>query len=270
MRIALSLCALLVVPSLSAAQEAKRSEAETKAIVAIKKSGAHVLETRFSSTLLRTAADDAKDQSYMLAALSPASLRRLHFPLAELTKPEVRRIAQSAGLAVAGKRESQDLCFLAGTDRASFLARHGRLGAAPGTTVDRAGKVLARHRGQHLFTVGQRRGIGVAADEPLYVLEKDAASRRVIVGPRSALRTNRVALRDVRLHRDGVRVNRVKLRYRSAPLPARVLGEPAAGSHESLALQLDDAVHGAAPGQLACLMDGELVVGRGTIVRSLA
>ncbi len=217
--------------------------------------------------LLRTAADPAKDQTYMLAALAPASLARMRFPLGELTKPQVRRIAADAGLAVAGKADSQDLCFLAGTDRASFLARHGGIGDREGTTVDRDGTVLARHRGQHRFTVGQRRGIGVAGEEPLYVLDKDAASNRVIVGPRSALRSSRVALRDVRLHRPGERVDRVKLRYRSWPLRARVSGEPGAGRHPALSLELVDPAEGAAPGQLACLMDGELIVGWGTIGR---
>jgi tRNA-uridine 2-sulfurtransferase len=218
--------------------------------------------------LLRVAADQAKDQTYMLAALRPSSLRRLRFPLGELTKPEVRELAAEAGLPVAGKSDSQDLCFLAGTDRARFLERHGGIGELPGDVVDRDGRPLARHRGQHRFTVGQRRGIGLATQTPLYVIDKDAAGNRVIVGPREQLRTSRVAVRAARLHRDGDRVNRVKLRYRSTPLAARVLGDPTAGSHRALALELGDEVDGAAPGQLACLMDGELVVGWGTIARS--
>ncbi len=219
--------------------------------------------------LLRTAADPAKDQTYMLAALAPASLARMRFPLGELTKPEVRLIAEAAGLPVASKADSQDLCFLAGTDRARFLARHGGLGLRPGAIVDRDGHVLGRHRGQHLFTVGQRRGLGVADREPLYVLDKDAEQNRVIVGPRAALRTRRVALRGARLHRRGDRVDRAKLRYRSRPLGAHIIGDPAPGSHASLALELREAVDGAAPGQLACLLDGELVVGWGTISRTV-
>jgi tRNA-uridine 2-sulfurtransferase len=218
--------------------------------------------------LLRAAADQAKDQTYMLAALAPGSLARLCFPLGELTKPEVRRIAAEAGLPVAGKVDSQDLCFLAGTSRTRFLARHGGIPDRPGEIVDRDGEVLARHNGQHRFTVGQRRGLGVAASAPLYVLDKESSSNRVLVGPRSALRTSRVAIRAARLHRAGARVDRVKLRYRSEPLAARVLGDPPAGRHQALAIELGDAVDGAAPGQLACLMDGELVVGWGTITRS--
>jgi tRNA-specific 2-thiouridylase len=218
--------------------------------------------------LLRVAADPAKDQTYMLAALAPASLARLRFPLGGLTKPEVRRIAAAAGLPVASKADSQDLCFLAGTNRARFLERHGGLGDRPGTIVDRDGAVLGVHSGQHRFTVGQRRGIGIDRGGPLYVLEKDAPGNRVIVGPHRELRTERVAIRAARLHRPGNRVDRVKLRYRSRPVGAQVLGDPDAGRHRSLAIALEDPVDGAAPGQLACLMDGELVVGWGTITRT--
>jgi tRNA-uridine 2-sulfurtransferase len=218
--------------------------------------------------LLRVAADPAKDQTYMLAALAPQSLARMRFPLGELTKPAVRRIAAAAGLPVAAKADSQDLCFLAGTDRAHFLARHGDLPIRQGEVVDQDGQVLAAHLGQHRFTVGQRRGLGLAHREPLYVLDKDARSNRVVVGPRSALRTSRVAVRNARLHRSGSRVDRVKLRYRSLPLSGRLRDDLRAGRHSSLAIELEEAVDGAAPGQLACLMDGELVVGWGTITRS--
>jgi tRNA-specific 2-thiouridylase len=218
--------------------------------------------------LLRAAADDAKDQTYMLAALSPASLSRMRFPLGELTKPEVRAIAATAGLPVASKADSQDLCFLAGTSRARFLARHGGLDDAEGAIVDGDGNVVGIHDGQHRFTVGQRRGIGLAAREPLYVIGKDAVRNEVIVGPRSALRTTRVQVRNARLHRAGARVDRVKLRYRSRPLECRVAGDPTAGRHPALEIELAQAVDGAAPGQLACLMDGELVVGWGTIARA--
>jgi tRNA-specific 2-thiouridylase len=217
--------------------------------------------------LLRVAADPAKDQTYMLAALSPSSLARVRFPLGELTKPAVRELAAGAGLPVAGKAESQDLCFLAGTDRARFLARHGGIEDRPGAIVDRDGRVIGRHRGQHRFTVGQRRGIRVGGGPPLYVLAKDAELGRVVVGPREQLAASLVALRGARLHRPGARVNRVKLRYRARPLAACLLGDPPAGAHAALSVQLDGVAEGAAPGQLACLMDGELVVGWGTIAR---
>jgi tRNA-specific 2-thiouridylase len=196
----------------------------------------------------------------------------MRFPLGELVKPRVREIAAAAGLPVAGKADSQDLCFLAGTTRARFLARHGGVHDAPGEIVDRSGAVLGSHDGQHRFTVGQRRGLGVADSnpahpEPLFVLDKDAATRRVTVGPRAALSTDRVRVRGARLHREGARVDRVKLRYRSRPLAARLSHAAPAGRHRELELALSEPVDGAAPGQLACLMDGELVVGWATIVR---
>src|SRR3954453_3219980 len=117
---------------------------------------------RTEDGLLRKAKDPAKDQSYMLAALSRRTLRRLRFPLGEIaSKAEVREIAREHDLPVASKADSQDLCFLAGTGRARFLARHGALRERPGDIVDRAGRPLGRHRGHHHFTVGQCRGIGI-------------------------------------------------------------------------------------------------------------
>jgi tRNA-uridine 2-sulfurtransferase len=215
--------------------------------------------------LLRAAVDSAKDQTYMLAALSPESLARMRFPLGELRKPQVREIAARAGLPVAAKLDSQDLCFLAGTSRARFMERHGAIAAAPGEIVNGRGEVLGRHDGQHRFTVGQRRGLNLNATEPLFVLHKDAPSGRVTVGSREELQTDRVAVRAARLHRSGSRVNQVKLRYRQRPLGASVAGDPGEGRHRSLSLELAEPVDGAAPGQLACLMDGDLVVGWGTI-----
>jgi tRNA-specific 2-thiouridylase len=222
--------------------------------------------------LLRFAADPAKDQTYMLAAVTPGTLSRLRFPLGELTKPEVRAVAAEAGLPVAGKADSQDLCFLAGTGKAAFLARHGGLEDRPGDIVDAAGTVLARHRGAHHFTIGQRKGLGVGAAEPLYVLRTETASNRVVVGPRAALATRAVTLRGARLHRDGGEVDRVKLRYRSAPVPCRLAGAPAgwvgAGYHRRLELELGEDVDGAAPGQVACLLRGDVVVGWATIAQA--
>src|SRR3954471_24388541 len=156
--------------------------------------------------LLRCAADPAKDQAYMLAALPADSLRRMRFPLRALAKPAVRALAEEAGLPVAQRPDSQDLCFLAGTGRREFLARRGGLRESPGRLVDRAGRTLGRHRGHTEYTVGQRRGLGrvraVGGGEPLYVLATDAAANTVTVGPREALATREVAVRDVRLHRD--------------------------------------------------------------------
>jgi tRNA-uridine 2-sulfurtransferase len=215
--------------------------------------------------LLRAAVDLAKDQTYMLAALSPRSLARMRFPLGDLRKPQVRQIAAGAGLPVAAKADSQDLCFLAGTSRARFLERHGGIDDRAGEIVGSDGTVVGSHLGQHRFTVGQRRGIGIQSAEPLYVLHKDGESGRVTVGSRGELRAERVEIRAARLHRAGARVDSVKLRYRQRPLRARLVGDADAGRHRSLAIELQDPADGAAPGQLACLMDGELVVGWGTI-----
>src|SRR3954468_10639532 len=127
---------------------------------------------RTAEGLLRQAHDPAKDQSYMLAALSRASLARLRFPLGEYaSKAEVRAVAQQAGLPVASKADSQDLCFLAGTGRARFLAKHGALRERPGDIVDGTGRRLGHHRGHHHLTAGQRPGIGIGGEgEPLYVI----------------------------------------------------------------------------------------------------
>ena len=113
-----------------------------------------------SGPLLAGAADGAKDQTYMLSALAPESLARLRFPLSDLTKPQVRELAGDAGLEVAGRAESQDLCFLAGQGKREFLRRHAGLEDRPGEVVDRSGHRLGEHTGHHNFTVGQRRGLG--------------------------------------------------------------------------------------------------------------
>jgi len=214
--------------------------------------------------LLAAAADAAKDQTYMLSGLAPASLARLRFPLAELTKPEVRELAARAALPVASKAESQDLCFLAGEGKRAFLARHGGLGERPGEIVDSAGRRLGSHRGHHEYTVGQRRGIGLGGPEPLYVLATDAESNTVVVGSREELATRRVRVREATLHRPGGQVDRVRLRYHAPALACELPGVPA-GEHPELDLELAEAAHGVAPGQTACLMSGDVVVGRATI-----
>jgi tRNA-specific 2-thiouridylase len=217
-----------------------------------------------AGSLLAAASDRNKDQSYMLAALPPAMLDRLRFPLTELSKPEVREIAARHGLSVARKPESQDLCFLAGQGKSRFLRRHGGLGEREGTVLDRSGRTIGRHRGHHNFTVGQRRGIGVSSPEPLYVLATDAAANTVTVGPRSELATSCVRIRDAILHRDGERVDGVRLRYRSMPIPATISGAQS-GRHAELAVELGETFDAASPGQAAVLLSGEAIVGHGTI-----
>ncbi len=214
--------------------------------------------------LLAAASDANKDQSYMLAALPPGLLRRVRFPLVELTKPEVREIAARHQLSVAKKPESQDLCFLSGQGKGDFLRRHGGLREREGDLVDRSGKAIGRHRGHHNFTVGQRRGIGGGAEEPMYVLATDAGANTVTVGPRRDLMARTVQLRNVVLHREGDAIDAVRLRYRSRPVPAAVATTDT-GKHAELQVELGEEFAGASPGQTAVLLRGEAIVGHGTI-----
>jgi tRNA-uridine 2-sulfurtransferase len=211
---------------------------------------------RTDDGLLRLAVDPAKDQTYMLAALGRQSLERLRFPLGEHTKDAVRAIAAEAGLAVARKPESQDLCFLAGTGRATFLARHGALHDRPGDIVDRGGRVLGRHSGHHGYTVGQRKGLGIAAAEPLYVVATDARANTVTVGTRDDLQTSTVRVRGVRLHEREREPDAVQLRYHAPALRCRL-----EGNHIHLAEPFD----GPAPGQTAVFLRGDAIVGCATI-----
>jgi tRNA-specific 2-thiouridylase len=218
-----------------------------------------------SALLLRVAAEEGKDQSYVLAALAPESLARLRFPLGGMHKARVRELAAEAGLEVAGKRDSQDLCFLAGTRQAAFLKRHGGMGERRGAIVDRAGAVLGEHAGAHSFTIGQRHGLGVSGGRPLYVLATDPRANTVTVGPREALRTGEVRVRDVTLHRDATKVDGLKLRSRGRRLACRVREAPGAGRHARVRVELTEPTERTAPGQLACLYEGEVIVGHGTV-----
>ena len=183
----------------------------------------------------------------------------MRFPLGELTKPQVREIARAAGLPVAEKRESQDLCFLAGTSRERFLARHARLRDESGEVVDERGRVLGRHGGHRRYTVGQRRGLGVAAGEPLYVLATDAAANRVVVGPRGAARGPRGARRaGAVLHRAAAPRGP---REAALPLGAR-RAAPSTSAARRARIELESSTSrplGVAPGQTACLMEGDRV-----------
>jgi tRNA-specific 2-thiouridylase len=217
---------------------------------------------RLHDGLLRDAADPAKDQTYMLSALSTASLARMRFPLGELTKPQVRALAAEAELPVASRADSMDLCFLAGTGKAAFLARHAALEDRPGEIVDARGEVLGAHAGFHLFTVGQRKGLRVAATEPLYVLRTEARANRVVVGTREELATRRVRVRGARLHRPESEVDAVRLRYHSRAVPCRV-----ERTGDGVELALEEPFHGAAPGQAAQLLHGDVIVGWATIAR---
>ena len=190
--------------------------------------------------LLARAADERKDQSYMLARLDPRFLDRLWFPLGEQGKDETRAEAARAGLEAAGRAESQEACFLAGGDYRDFLARHG-LAAEDGPVVDEQGNELGRHAGFWRFTPGQRKGLGVAAGEPLYALRSEPGTNAVVVGPRAALATDEVTVRG-RLHVELERAE-VKLRYRSPAVGASVTS-----TDGGFRLRLDRPAYGVAPG----------------------
>jgi len=207
--------------------------------------------------LLHRGADAQKDQSYMLARLDPKQLDRIWFPLGEQDKEATRAEAERAGLAVARRAESQEACFLAGDDYRSFLGRHG-LAPRAGDLVDEQGCVVGTHEGSWRFTPGQRKGIGVSAAQPLYVLDADAATNAVVVGPRASLARRRVSASG----RLWVDVDRAaaKLRYRSPALAARVSRTP--GGFE---LELAEPAYGVARGQAAVLYEGDAVVGCGVV-----
>ncbi len=212
---------------------------------------------RDGGLLLARGTDPAKDQSYMLAALAPRHLQRVWFPLGEQDKEATRAEAERAGLAAARRPESQEACFLAGDDYREFLVRQG-LEPREGAVVGEDGEELGRHDGYWRFTPGQRRGLGLAASEPLYVLGTRPSANAVVVGPRASLGRMHLTVRG-RLYADVERVE-AKLRYRSSALRARV--EPTA---RGFRLELDEPAYGVAPGQAAVLYDGDAVVGYGLI-----
>jgi tRNA-specific 2-thiouridylase len=219
------------------------------------------LATRGGRTLVAQAADEDKDQSYMLGSVPPALLARLRFPLGRSHKAEIRAEAGAAGLAVAGAPESQDVCFLGGGALREFLGREG-VDLAPGDIVDEEGVVLGRHAGAAAFTPGQRRGLGVAASSPLYVLRTEPARNVVVAGPSERLGRDVVELREAVLHRPADRAE-VRLRNRAPAVGARI--EPGEGAG-ALRLRLDERAYAVAAGQTAVLYDDGAVIGSGTIV----
>jgi tRNA-specific 2-thiouridylase len=208
---------------------------------------------------LYRARDEERDQSYFLFATTREQINFLRFPLGDLTKPETRDLARRFGLPVAEKPDSQDICFVP-TGRYADVIEQLRPGAAAaGDIVDLSGRVLGRHAGIINFTVGQRRGLGIAAGEPLYVVRLDAANGRVVVGPREALRTTRVRLRDMNWIGDGsldaVTEDRridvfVKVRSTRPPRPAWFTLGP-----DGFEVELAGGEEGVAPGQACALYD---------------
>jgi tRNA-specific 2-thiouridylase len=218
---------------------------------------------------LHRAADETRDQSYFLFATTPAQLEMLRFPLGDMEKTKVRDIAHDLGLSVAAKPDSQDICFVPQGRYSEVVARLKPGAAEPGEIVDLDGRVLGTHPGIIHFTVGQRKGLGLSGnEEPLFVLTLDAAARRVIVGPKEALRVRKIALAHVNWLIDAGEdfVNcRVKVRSTRAAVPARVRRLDGGRAEVDL-LDGEDSV---APGQ-ACVFyeeDDTRVLGGGWIVR---
>ena len=219
--------------------------------------------------------DSDRDQSYFLFATTQDQVDYLRFPLGDMPKPAVRAVAEEMGLSVAAKQDSQDICFVPQGRYSDIIARLRPDAARSGEIVHIDGRVLGYHEGILSYTVGQRRGLGVATGEPLYVVQLDAARSRVIVGPREALETHRIRLRDVNWLGDGpldaigsagIDVH-ARVRSTRAPKAARLTAGP-----DGTWIELTDGEGGVAPGQ-ACVLyaddaDGARILGGGFIERS--
>ncbi len=226
---------------------------------------------------LYRAREAERDQSYFLFATTRAQLDLLRFPLGDRTKAETRELARRYGLAVADKHDSQDICFVPTGHYADVIERLRPGAAGPGEIVDLDGRVLGEHDGIIHFTVGQRRGLGIATGSPLYVVRLDAASRRVVVGPREALRTSRIRLRDLNWLGDGSIENAlarhpelfVKVRSTRPPQPAWLREN--AGNIE---VELVGGEDGVSPGQACAFYDAAegqaRVLGGGIIASTVA
>jgi tRNA-uridine 2-sulfurtransferase len=224
--------------------------------------------------VLRRAHDPDRDQSYFLYATTTEQLSLLRFPLGRLPKSETRALAHRFGLAVAEKHDSQDICFVPEGRYAAIVEKLRPEAAEPGDIVDLAGRRLGQHKGVMHYTVGQRRGLGIAAAEPLFVVRIDAARRQVIVGGREALLTQGIRLRDMNwlgapplhaLPEDGLPVA-ARVRSTRAPRAARLFM-----GAEGPEVVLDDPEEGVAPGQACVLYENASpdarVLGGGTILR---
>jgi tRNA-specific 2-thiouridylase len=222
--------------------------------------------------LLR-AADETKDQTYFLFGLTQAQLARTLFPLGELQKPAVRELARGMDLAVAAKGDSQEICFVPNGDYAAFMRAYLKekgvaMEAAPGEIVSTDGRTLGRHEGVHHFTVGQRRGLGIATGEPLYVIATDSATQRVTVGQTRDLQCERFFAKDMNWISiggvaDGEEIRaEVKIRNRHEAAPATVCGTD---DEARVEVHFDVPQRAVTPGQGAVLYRGDLVLGGGWI-----
>ncbi len=208
------------------------------------------------------ATDPAKDQSYFLHPVPNTALLKTLFPLGGMTKPEVRDHARRLGLATAEKAESMEVCFVPGDDHAAFVSRHAPDLEAAGEIVDEAGQRLGQHEGYHQFTLGQRRGLGLAGG-PWFVLAVDPASRRVIVGPEERLLRHEVLARGVNVIRSpGGGPLHARLRHRGALVPCEIL------SLDPLQLRLLAPARAVTPGQSVVVYEGDELCLGGTIARA--
>ena len=218
---------------------------------------------------LKKALDREKDQSYVLYSLTQEQLARTTFPLGELTKPQVRSLAENSGFLNAEKPDSQDICFVPDGDYAGFIERKIGRTFPPGNFISADGTVLGRHKGIIHYTVGQRRGLGVSAKAPLYVAAIDPVNNTITLTEESGFHVDTVYADHVNLIsgepiRDPIRA-RVKLRYRQPERPATVSMEG-----DRLVISFDEPQRAPAPGQAAVMYaeDGETVLGGGTIISS--
>ncbi len=220
---------------------------------------------------MRTGVDLGKDQTYFLWGLTQPQLARAMFPLGGMTKPEVRALAKDLGLPVADKNDSQEICFVPNGDYASFIDAYFReKGIEPGQTrgdiVSTDGRVIGEHEGTHHFTVGQRRGLRIAAAEPLYVIATEPATQRVIVGRNDDLLRQRLVARDVNWVSlapiDSPREVQVKIRNKHAAAKATLY--PTADD-DRVEAHFADPQRAITPGQAAVFYDGDLVLGGGWI-----
>jgi tRNA-specific 2-thiouridylase len=217
---------------------------------------------RVSGGRLLRGVDPAKDQSYVLYMLGPEQLAHLVLPLGHLTKARVRELAAGLGLRTAAKPESYDVCFIPDGDTAGWLER--RLGQRPGQIVDTGGQVVGSHTGAYRYTVGQRRGLGISAPSPRYVLSIEPAAGRVVVGERDELAVSTVVLeRTSATDGHGLRPGRARVRLRAhgAETACTVVPGPGDRAH----LDLDEPVTAVAPGQAGVLYGGDVVLGGGTV-----
>jgi len=229
------------------------------------------------SRALICAADADRDQSYFLFATTREQLDYLRFPLGDSSKPQTRELARRFGLEIADKHDSQDICFVPTGRYTELIDRLRPNAVEPGDIVDLDGRIIGRHQGIVHFTVGQRRGIGIASRAPLYVVRLDAASRRVVVGPREALRMDRIVLRDVNWIGDGALEQAVQgglelfVRVRSTRAPQPAWLRAADGGYE---VELVAGEEGVSPGQACVFYDAPAgqarVLGGGFIQRATA